>query len=118
MSLRKTFGNELGNEITIETRVYYDDDDACEMVGISIKGPRSESSWIITAEEALEVQRQIGLLLHQPTSAQITTSPPHKSSPARPYSTIKKIFSIRTPAHHPLHLSISHKFSIVSPWVC
>jgi hypothetical protein len=59
----KTFRNELGNEITIETVVYHHDDNMCEMIQISIKGPRSESSWIITAEEALEVQRQIGLSL-------------------------------------------------------
>ena len=58
--LSKTFINELDNEITIKTRAYHDE---CDMIEIYIKGPKSDSDWQITVEEAMEVQRQIGLAL-------------------------------------------------------
>ena len=70
----KTFRNELGNEITIETRAYHDDENACKMIEISIKGPRSESEWIITAEEALEVQRQINDAINDAISIPLNQS--------------------------------------------
>ena len=55
----KTFKNELGNSITVTTSDVRESGGAHKEVEIRIKGPGSESDWIITLAEAREVLRQL-----------------------------------------------------------
>ena len=57
--MQKTFKNELENTITITTSNVRASEGAHKEVEIRIKGPGSESDWIITLAEAREVLHQL-----------------------------------------------------------
>jgi hypothetical protein len=60
--MQSAFTNELNNEITVASHLV-DSGEGYQEMEISIQGPTSSSSWVITMAEAKEVHRQMTLLL-------------------------------------------------------
>jgi hypothetical protein len=60
--MQSTFTNELNNEITVTTQLT-DFEGGYQEMEISIQGPASSSSWVVTMAEAREVHRQLTELL-------------------------------------------------------